>query len=108
MTCNTRVLWQERKRRGSGAPYQKAVRWYHSGFAPEAIPEAERDQLVVCDGPVVATIAAVDEPDYGGTYAVLEIGYKCGKCGASVFPHLPQDAESLSRFVTDAIQEIRR
>lgn len=108
MKCGTMVLWREARKRGSGEPYRKAVRWYHSGLtagdpASGFIPEAEWTLLERCDGPITATIQAREEPEWGGSYAALEIAYSCKKCGAKIFPHLPQDAESLSKFVTEAI-----
>jgi hypothetical protein len=103
MKCGTRVLYRDARRRGNGAPYRKAVRWYHSAFPETGIPDAEKPLLEICDGKIIATVAAVNEPDWGGTYANLEIAYKCETCGAQHFDHLPSNSDQLSKFVTDAI-----
>lgn len=106
MKCNTLVLWRDARRKGSGKPYRKAVRWYHSAFPPEAIPESERADLVKCEGTISATVAAVNEAEWGGCYAALEIAYKCDTCGASAFPHLPNDAASLSVALTRYVEAL--
>ncbi len=103
MKCNTRVVWRDARRKGSGKPYRKAIRWYHSGFPDATIPVEERAVMEVCDGAIVATINARDEPEWGGSYATLEIAYKCHTCGASAFPHLPSNSEQISKLVTAAI-----
>lgn len=103
MKCGTWVLWRDARRKGSGKPYRKAIRWYHSDFPRQNVPEEEAKDIVICDGDVTVSIRAFDEPDWGGTTATLEIAYKCSTCGAVIFPHLPQNAEQLSEFVTKAV-----
>lgn len=106
MKCETRVLYRPARHKGSGKPYQKAIRWYHSAVESTQIPLIEQPDLVVCQGKIAATVRAYDEPDWGGSYATLEVAYKCDTCGASVFPHLPTTAEALSEFVTRAIEAL--
>lgn len=99
MRCGAYVVYEERRRKGSGKPYMKKVKCAPSWIAfvnPDGIPEgAER-----CDGNIIATVAAVDEPYMGGTSAKLEIEYKCDKCGETFYNELPEDAESLSTVLT--------
>jgi hypothetical protein len=63
----------------------------------------EESELELCDGDIVATVKAVDEPDWGSTFARLEIVYQCNKCGCTAFNELPQSEEALSRWLTESI-----
>lgn len=99
-------MWVERRRKGNGKVYRAPTRWYHRGVDLTRVDPEERGKLVQCDGTVKVLLRAVDEPDWGYTYAKLEIKYRCETCGATVFPHLPNSAESLSTFVTDKIAEM--
>ena len=56
-----------------------------------------------CDGDIVVEVRAVEEPEWGGTNAALEIEYRCSKCGNLFFGELPQTSEELSRFLTSII-----
>lgn len=58
-----------------------------------------------CGGNIIVTIEAVNEPDWGGTFAALEITYKCDKCGCQSYPELPTDL-NISKFLTKAFQEM--
>jgi hypothetical protein len=53
-----------------------------------------------CDGRIVATVAAVDEPYFGGTSSILEVTYKCEACGNTHFPDLPTDGDAVSAALT--------
>ena len=103
MKCRTRVLWRDARRKGNGEPYRKAVGHYYPGFPIDSIQHGTVGRLEVCEGRIVATVAAHDEPEWGGSRAVLEIAYKCDVCGATTFPDLPDSPEKLSEFVTRAI-----
>ena len=109
MKCGTQVLWVSARKKGSGTPYRKAIRWYHSDFNSMENPieleyiKKSSGTLDICDGTITVSISADDEPDWGGHYAALNISYKCDKCGGTIFPHLPQNAKQLTAFVQDAI-----
>jgi hypothetical protein len=135
MKCRARIRIETRRRKGSGKEYEKVVnRCPHEHFfnlrdtvlEMKAQLEAEevdgqrarefesyvktngwtlRDDVTVCPGEIKVEIVARDEPVMGGSYAVLEIDYKCDHCGNTHFPSLPSDGESLSRLLEDAIIE---
>ncbi len=50
---------------------------------------AENGQMYECQGKVVATIEAQDEPYFGSSSASLNIDYKCDTCGHTYYPQLP-------------------
>ena len=57
-----------------------------------------------CDGKIIATISAVDEPYFGGSSAELKILYKCEKCGQGYYKELPQTSFDLSEWMTKKIE----
>lgn len=59
-----------------------------------------------CDGSIIATVVAVDEPYFGGTYSLLEVMYKCDKCGQSYFGNILPNENNISEWVTKRISEI--
>lgn len=110
MNCGAFVVWEERRRRGSGKPYMKVSRSWPSWVLFVNKEEAAKipTDAVRCDGNIIATIQAVDEPYMGGHSAELEVTYKCDKCGANFFNELPMHtggriSAELSAFVTAAI-----
>lgn len=107
MTCGTWVLYEERRRKGSGKLYRKATRFYHSEFPRTAIPDDQLKRLEICDGKIVATVDIEVDGGCGccGTTSV-RIAYRCEKCRAECFPHLPQNADALSTFVTAALERL--
>lgn len=117
MKCGSFVLWVTARRKGSGNSYERVketVSWWGTrdlGIRadPGAKTSAEylAEGYVRCDGNIVASVCAVDEPDWGHSYAKLEVGYKCDKCGQEFFPELPTEPESLSALLTKSIDEIR-
>lgn len=60
---------------------------------------------IPCGGNIKVTIEAVDEPEWGGTSASLEISYKCDKCGCTWYPELPSKYD-ISEFTTKMFEEI--
>jgi len=71
------------------------------------------EDAVKCDGNIVASISAVDEPQWGGSYPELKIEYRCDRCGSNQDwyvdgPHklLPRNDDELSKFVTRAIGDM--
>lgn len=58
------------------------VRW--PKFCPmglwEDAPSEYLKDREVCNGDIDIVIRAVDEPDWGGCYAALEIEYTCSRC----------------------------
>ncbi len=59
----------------------------------------------LCGGHVVMSkLGAYDEPYYGGTSAVLEMQFKCERCGNTYFgQEVPTDADELRAFVTQVL-----
>ena len=104
MKCKSFVKFVPSRKKGSGEPYQKAVKIYPrydiklGRFTPEP-------DMVECDGDIEVTIESEMEGDCAcSSYSVLEIKYKCKKCGAEVFPELPKDSEEISHFVTTSLR----
>jgi hypothetical protein len=50
---------------------------------------ADNGLLQECQGKIVGTIQAVEEPYYGGVSADLSVEFKCDTCGHSYYPNLP-------------------
>ena len=60
----------------------------------------------ICEGKIVATVAAEDEPYMGGTSAVFSITYKCDTCDNDFYPELPQTSEEVSAMLTGHIASL--
>lgn len=71
------------------------------------IPNPDAADLPVCGGDVTITVDAIDEPDWGGTYAKLDVKATCSRCRQPYFPgvHKMVGALSLSDFVTELVTE---
>jgi hypothetical protein len=91
MQCGHYVKWETRRRRGSGVEYQKAVDIKATThFGDELLAQG----YTICAGTVRCTrLEAVDEPDWGTTYAKLEVDYTCDTCGCTFYPELGMDAD---------------
>lgn len=59
----------------------------------------------ICGGKVMASVEATDEPYYGGSSAVLEVGYECQRCSNRFWPELP-DSGRINEFLTKFIEEM--
>jgi hypothetical protein len=99
MRCNTQVQYHIL---GKKKPKKKPRRFVTT-FHREVNGIPVTDDMELCDGNIVASILAVNEPDWGGTYAELEIKYVCDKCGCNYFGELPQTVEELNEFFNDII-----
>ena len=73
----------------------------YKGFESQIPPKDAKP----CGGNIIVTVEAVNEPDWGGTHALLEITYKCDKCGCKWYPELPTEY-NISKFLTKAIEEM--
>jgi hypothetical protein len=106
MKCRNHVLFETRKRRGSGKEYEypKVVHsWIHKEFGSyTSTPE----KMVECGGNLVATIKANEEPYMGGVSAVLEVTITCDRCNCFFYPEIPTTAEGISKFVTMLLERI--
>jgi len=121
MKCGALVRYVERKRKKKHGGFttrlvvdrwislwnQKVEEWSFENIQ-RTHPDWRKEDFVECAGEIIATVEAVDEPDWGCSYASLEINYKCNKCGIQHFPELPHDSESLSKLVTEAIAKISK
>lgn len=63
----------------------------------------EAPNTEVCDGNIVATVDAEDEPYMGGSSAAFTVSYKCDRCDNQFYPELPQNAEGVSAMLTAQI-----
>ena len=74
------------------------------GITTQAMRTVSKDwNDVRCDGNVSVNIRAIDEPEWGGSFANLEVEYKCEKCGNIHFEELPNSDIELSEFMQEAI-----
>jgi len=48
-------------------------------------------QIDNCDGKISCEISAQDEPSWGGSYAKLDVLFKCDKCKGTIYPDLPNE-----------------
>lgn len=97
MQCNT---WFKRDSKGkikrrNIVPYY-TEREFHNDI----------EGMELCDGEIVATVRAIEEPCFGGTLASFDIEYHCSKCGNSYFGELPNTEEELSQFLTSMIAKL--
>jgi hypothetical protein len=104
MKCNAALFYKDAKRKGSGEPYKKIHKVVPLGTNYYGLPKYE-DAEEICDGRILVNIEAVDEPDWGGTYATLVVEYKCEKCGNILFPHLPNKYE-LKDYMQKHVDEL--
>ena len=98
MKCKSMVKFVPAKKKGSGEPYQKAVKIYPryqiklGTFTPDP-------DMVECNGFLKVTVEASMEGECScSSYSVLNIKYRCDKCGGEYYPELPQNSKELSEF----------
>lgn len=128
MKCGTfvRRVEKKRKKKHGGFTFRTVVaRWVSlwnlkvEGWTLDQIPITAygpvpptsfipKEEFEECDGEIIAKIEVIDEATWGGHYASLQIDYTCNKCGSAHFSELPQDEESLSKLVTEAIAKISK
>jgi len=102
MKCGTYVKWELKGKKKPKLVPTRYVSRYHREVEGWKVPEDYK----LCDGKIIATVEAEDEPFFGGCSASLEITYKCDKCKMTAFSELPTDSKSLSEFLTRQIQRI--
>lgn len=120
MKCRNYVRYATRRKKGSGEEYRKPVDIRSAAHFGHEHEKMLSDGYVLCDGDVAcAKVQAIDEPEWGGHSAKLEVEYACGKCGNTFFPEL--EANSLEveaevaalasrgiQTITEAEQDERR
>lgn len=115
MKCGTYVKWVEKRRKGTGEPYQRltvvAARharelWEGRAKAIEAthphpdLAKLSAEGVFRCQGKIQVKVTAVDEPYFGGCSAALRVETKCDTCGETCFPIIVKHADTGSH-VTD-------
>lgn len=106
MKCKSFVKFVPARKKGSGISYQKAVKIYPRYYISLGRFTPEPD-MVECDGNLEVNIDAEEEGECAcSSYAVLNIKYKCRKCGAEVFPELPQNSEEVSCIIERFFDEL--
>lgn len=116
MKCNALVKWVEKGKKKTLRPtfwmheeqYQETEKWIQDCLDKKmqnprpGFPKKE--QLIVCDGNVIAMVNAQIEGGCGCCgYAMLEITYECNKCQFSYYPNAPTTQEELSTFLTEKL-----
>lgn len=110
MKCNSKIFFYKKTNKDGTRKIKASVcPWY----SPQEF-QIVRSRIVtdkvdpnweICDGKIIADVEAVNEPDYGGSYAALNVTYKCNKCGQMSFPDLPNEF-TISEFLTDIIEKM--
>jgi hypothetical protein len=114
MKCGSLLVYKLRKKRRSEerVPYlaeryspQAISHWtlVHPGFMDRILDGAAETKT--CEGKIVATVEAGEEPYYGGCSPTVEVEYKCDSCSNAHFPELP-DPGSLGSWLTAIIAEL--
>lgn len=100
MRCDARVIEVERKKRGKPYPAVKLIALNGGiGIGEYADPTTITSKTQECGGRVIASVRAVEEPEWGGVICSLEITYTCDRCGSTYFHSLPHDEKRLSEVL---------
>lgn len=112
MRCGAIITHKERRSRAGTRMVinqNATVTWWGTsdvGVFPTGPTFAEaldKPDTEVCDGQIIATVEAEEEPYMGGSSAVFSVSYRCDKCSNQFFLELPQDEESVSAMLTSYI-----
>jgi hypothetical protein len=104
MICGNYVKFVTRRKKGSGEEYQAARDLRLFTHFQHEHDKMLAEGWVICDGQVQCTeVRAVDEPDWGHSYAVLQVKFKCNKCGNTSYPELGDDGSTIAKLVTQAL-----
>ncbi len=106
MKCIKWVKWVRTSR-----PPLKPIAW---GDSRDTVPDiqtrhkGERVGPELCRGDIVAVVSLQSEPYYGGCETVLDIEYRCAKCGwiYNFNESFPNDADELSKWLTNYIASL--
>jgi hypothetical protein len=105
MKCRNMVLFEKRKKKGSGREYdypKRVISWFHKQLGQQ-IPETE---MVVCGGKIVVSVKLDEEPYLGGCSYSTSIEYRCDRCKGGFYPELPSFTEGFSKLATELIEGI--
>ena len=106
MKCKSFVTFVSARKKGSGTPYQKPIKIYPKYYIAAGRFSPDPD-MVECDGDLEVLIdAEMDGECACSSYAVLNIKYKCKKCGNEEFRELPQDSKELSYLMEWYLEEL--
>lgn len=103
MKCDNLIIVESRRRRGSGKPYLKAVK-FQTWHQREILKQAPLEEGVVCGGKIDVNISAQDIADWGGHYAELKVSFLCERCGCTFYFELAQ--ADLDTLVTDMLAKM--
>lgn len=114
MKCNSIIVYyKKRTKTGKPRTYATIPFYYHKDsdyweFFKENndVSGLEWDSSNLCDGEIVATVEAVDEPYFGGTSAALNISYICNKCGGVYIDDSLPNEYNISDWLTNRIKEM--
>jgi hypothetical protein len=88
MKCGCYVVYEKRKKKGSGKLYMKAVKTVTPFHVQRGVIERPENS-VVCDGDIIINVSAIEEPYFEeGSSPVLEVEAKCNKCGNTDFSEI--------------------
>lgn len=101
MRCNARIRRELVRHKGNSAKQYVRIHLITSHHWWTKYPDDPNwADTEACDGTVVATVEAEDEPYFGGRSAELRVQFKCDLCGNTDFPELPWNGATLSAWIT--------
>lgn len=110
MKCKNMIVIEERKRRGTGEPYQKVVqtlgRSFNGSYPKEAVLTTGIRSVILCDGDIRVTVDIEDIGDCRCSGGSLNVVYLCLRCGNRSFNEFPESEDALSKFMTKVIAEM--
>lgn len=127
MKCDNKAIMKDARKRGSGEPYRKVVRFFTPECfnAPEFSFEEQGQRLNFdpkdvepCGGNIVVTVdEAYDEcGDGDGGYSWQcygwEVNFKCDKCGCTRYPGIEslisKDDDDVSKILTQHLAKMTK
>ena len=100
MKCSAWLTFDDRRKKGSGTPYKKM-----HVLAPNPI-RVWVEGMEICNGNLVGSVGAVEEPEWGGVSAELRVELTCDRCGNSLHEIVdPVDSVRAQRLVERAFTE---
>jgi hypothetical protein len=67
----------------------KTVNYVRETWSQRDQDKLDFDNVSICQGKIMVSVLAEDEPYYGGTSATLEVRFRCDTCDHQYYPNLP-------------------
>jgi hypothetical protein len=92
MKCKAIVIRYKNNKRHITLPpddLTKSMNYLLGTWNAKDLDKLDLDHPEICQGNVMVSIIAEDEPYYGGTSATLEVRFRCDTCDHQNYPNLP-------------------